>query len=119
MLATKSCRGPGRLSAKCATGIPFVAGLEYVSGSKATIVGKPSTDFFDLALKSMDLPPGKVAMIGDDIDSDVGGGQNAGLLGILVKTGKYREDYVAESDVEPDAIIDSFADLPRRLVSYQ
>jgi ribonucleotide monophosphatase NagD (HAD superfamily) len=54
-------------------------------------------------------------MIGDDIDSDVGGGQNAGLLGILVKTGKYRESYVAESDVQPDAVIDSFADLPSQL----
>jgi HAD superfamily hydrolase (TIGR01458 family) len=90
----------------------FVAGLEYVTARKAQIVGKPSPDFFNLALQSMNLPPDKVAMIGDDIESDIGGGQNAGLCGILVKTGKYRKDYVAESDVEPDAVIDSFADLP-------
>ena len=90
----------------------FVAGLEYVTAHKARIMGKPSPDFFDLALQSMDLPSDKVAMIGDDIESDLGGGQNAGLLGILVKTGKYRKDYVAESDVVPDAVVDSFADLP-------
>ncbi len=90
----------------------FVAGLEYVTGQEARIVGKPSPDFFNLTRQSMELPPEKIAMIGDDIESDVGGGQNAGLLGILVKTGKYREDYVAESTIEPDAVIDSFADLP-------
>ncbi|NBB78430.1 MAG: TIGR01458 family HAD-type hydrolase [Verrucomicrobia bacterium] len=94
----------------------FVAGLEYVTGRQATIIGKPSPDFFDLALQSMDLPAEKVAMIGDDIESDVGGGQNAGLTGILVQTGKYRADYVAESEVEPDAMVNSFADLPNRLL---
>ena len=36
------------------------------------------------------LSPSDVVMIGDDIDSDVGGAMNAGCQGILVKTGKYR-----------------------------
>ena len=50
-------------------------------------------------------------MVGDDIDSDVGGGQAAGLAGILVRTGKYRKAYVDESEVKPDAIFDSIAEL--------
>ena len=29
-------------------------------------------------------------MIGDDVASDVGGAQACGLLGVLVRTGKYR-----------------------------
>jgi len=93
----------------------FVAGLEYVTGDEARIIGKPSREFFQLGLKSLGLPAEQVAMVGDDIDSDVGGGQAAGLTGVLVTTGKYRADYVAQSDVEPDAMIDSIADLPELL----
>jgi ribonucleotide monophosphatase NagD (HAD superfamily) len=51
-------------------------------------------------------------MIGDDIESDIGGAQRAGMKGILVRTGKFREDLVARSSVKPDLIIDSIAALP-------
>lgn len=52
-------------------------------------------------------------MIGDDIDSDVGGGQAVGTAGILVKTGKYRPEHAQQSPVTPDLLLDSIADLPR------
>ena len=91
----------------------FVAGLEFATGHTAIIVGKPSPDFFQLGLESLGLPAENVAMVGDDIDSDVGGSQAIGIAGILVRTGKYREAYAKESEVRPDAVIDSIADLPR------
>ena len=34
-----------------------------------------------------------MVMIGDDIESDIGGAKNAGISGILVKTGKFRLFY--------------------------
>lgn len=93
----------------------FIDGLEYASGVKAMIIGKPSADFFQIALDDMGLNPIDVAIIGDDIDADVGGGQQAGLKGILVKTGKYRQSYAEASAVKPDLIIDSIMDLPSAL----
>jgi HAD superfamily hydrolase (TIGR01458 family) len=90
----------------------FVAGLEYVAGCEAMVIGKPSQEFFKLAIQSLGLPTPNVAMIGDDIEADVGGAQAAGLTGILVRTGKYRADTVARSTVRPDADLDSIADLP-------
>ena len=89
----------------------FVAGLEYASGVEARVIGKPSKDFFHLACGAMDLDPASVAMVGDDIDSDVGGAQRAGLTGILVKTGKYRPHLAQRSKVEPDRAMNSIADL--------
>lgn len=89
----------------------FVAGLEYVSGKQATIVGKPSQSFFDLALDSLGLAANEVAMIGDDIETDIGGAKAAGLQAILVKTGKYRPGCEANRTHPPDAIIESFAAL--------
>lgn len=89
----------------------FVTALEYASGKTAVLIGKPSGDFFQMALDDMGINADEAAIIGDDIDSDVGGGQNAGLTGILVKTGKYRAAYAAQSNVHPDFLIDSVADL--------
>jgi len=89
----------------------FVAGLEYVSGQKAKVIGKPSRDFFNLALESLNLPASRVAMIGDDIETDVGGGKESGLHGVLVKTGKYRKGCEENAKFLPDCTIDSFSDL--------
>ena len=90
----------------------FITALEYVSQKQAKIIGKPSPDFFKSALVEMGLTSDQVAIIGDDIDSDIGGGQKAGLAGILVQTGKYRQNYTDNSSVKPDLLLASIADLP-------
>ena len=76
------------------------------------IIGKPSRDFFQIALDDMGLNSSEVAIIGDDIDVDIGGGQQVGIKGILVRTGKYRQNYAEASAVKPDLIIDSVVELP-------
>jgi HAD superfamily hydrolase (TIGR01458 family) len=91
---------------------PFVAGLEYATGKKATVIGKPNTAFFAMAVEDMGLKLSEVAMIGDDINSDIGGAQKAGLKGILVKTGKYRKELIRESKIKPDEIMESISHLP-------
>lgn len=90
----------------------FIDSLEYASGVKAMVIGKPSIHFFQIALDDMGLNANEVIVIGDDIDADIGGGQNAGLKAILVKTGKYRLNYLAASTIQPDLIIDSIKELP-------
>jgi phospholysine phosphohistidine inorganic pyrophosphate phosphatase len=94
---------------------PFVAALEYATGREAEVVGKPSPAFFELALGELGVPADRAAMVGDDVEADVGGAMEAGLAGVLVRTGKYREDLVADSGIEPTATLDSIADLPQLL----
>lgn len=93
----------------------LVAALEYCTGHTAVVMGKPAPEFFQAALAAMNLSPEQAVMIGDDIDVDIGGGQKAGLRGLLVKTGKYREAYAAASAITPDAVLASVNDLPRWL----
>ena len=91
---------------------PFVAGLEFAVGKEALVAGKPSPAFYMAALGSMGVEVGtSVAMVGDDLWSDVQGAQRAGLKGWLVRTGKYRESALAESGIVPDRILDSVAAL--------
>ena len=92
---------------------PFVAALEYASGKRAIGVGKPERAFFELALRNLGLPPGTVAMVGDDPELDIGGAEAAGLRGILVETGRYRPG--AEMLTRPDLVLESVARLPEAL----
>lgn len=94
---------------------PFVAALEYATGKKALLMGKPSSDFFQLALRDLRILPEEAAMIGDDILTDVHGAQEMGMQGILVKTGKYREGIAKSSGVKPSMVLESLADLARCL----
>ena len=90
---------------------PFVQALEFASGKTAIIMGKPSKTFFELALRDMGLRADEVAMIGDDILTDIGGAQTAGMQGILVRTGKYRKEAVENAVVKPTFVINSIAQL--------
>lgn len=90
---------------------PFVAALEHATGRQALVFGKPAARFFHAAAERLGLAPHEVLMVGDDIDTDVGGAQLAGLQGALVRTGKFRPADL-EGTVKPDVIWDSIADLP-------
>ena len=96
----------------------FVKALEYASGAEAIVVGKPSEAFFHEAVESMGLSIDEVIMVGDDIESDIAGAQDAGLRAILVKTGKYRPADL-EGAVFPDVVIESVAKLPSLLSESQ
>lgn len=95
----------------------FVAGLEYVCSKNARIMGKPNADFFQRVLDSAGVSAAEALMVGDDIDSDVGGAQRLGMKGCLVKTGKFRQAYFEASSVRPDWVLASVADLPAVLLS--
>lgn len=82
----------------------FVTGLEFAAGRPATIVGKPSASFFAQGVRDLrretgrDLGRAEIAMVGDDVRTDVRAAQRAGLRGILVLSGKH-----AEADIEAAA----------------
>lgn len=90
---------------------PFVVALEHAAGVEAKVLGKPSARFFAAALARLGVPADEAVMVGDDVRSDVGGAQDAGLAGVLVRTGKFREADLRGS-VRPDGVIDSVAALP-------
>ena len=70
----------------------FVAALEYASGIKAELFGKPSASFFQAALDGLGCRAEETVMIGDDVEADVNGALSIGIGGVLVRTGKYRPE---------------------------
>jgi HAD superfamily hydrolase (TIGR01458 family) len=89
----------------------FVAALEYGAGVTAQVVGKPSPDFFRLALQDLGLEPGRVLVIGDDVDADGRGGAAAGCRTALVTTGKFNGSAAELAGFSPDLVLESVAGL--------
>ena len=83
-----------------------------IDGSR--VIGKPNRAYFELALDDLGLPAADVAMIGDDVHTDINGGHAAGLKTILVKTGRYAFDDLSSIDCRPDWTLDSSIDLDDR-----
>ena len=98
---------------------PFVAALEYATDRIATIVGKPARAFFEQALASAGVGASEAVMVGDDVESDIGGALAAGLGAVLVRTGKYREDRVTATGIAPTATVGSIADVPGLLADQR
>jgi HAD superfamily hydrolase (TIGR01458 family) len=96
----------------------FVAGLEYAADTHATVLGKPSSAYFEAALEAIDADPQHAWMVGDDVEADVRGGQQHGLRTVLVRTGKFRPDALEQSGVRPDGIVSSIAYLPEWLEEH-
>ncbi len=105
----------------------YVAALEFAVGVPARIIGKPAPAFFSIAVRDLrrDLATrgdgrirrSEIAMIGDDVRTDVLAGQRAGLRGVLVLTGKHDLDELARlpghgrGGREPHGVAPSLADV--------
>jgi HAD superfamily hydrolase (TIGR01458 family) len=96
----------------------FVAGLEYAADTEATVLGKPSPEYFLAALAALDADPELTWMVGDDVEADVAGAQRHGMRTVLVRTGKFRPDAVELSGIRPEGIISSIAQLPAFLETH-
>ena len=91
---------------------PIATAFSYATGQPPIVLGKPARDFFLMAALDMQVDAAECAMVGDDIVTDIGGAQAAGMQTILVRTGKFRPQDL-DGAIKPDVMIDSIADLGR------
>jgi 4-nitrophenyl phosphatase len=77
------------------------------------MLGKPSERTLRLVLDRLDLPPEDCVVVGDRLDTDIELGERGGMTTVLVRTGVDADP--AESDIDPDYVVDSLADIGRVL----
>jgi HAD superfamily hydrolase (TIGR01450 family) len=98
----------------------YLIGMEQTSGRKATAVGKPAPEGFLAAAGRLGVDPEEMYVVGDDLNNDVLAGQVVGMTGVLVRTGKFRQNTLDrwaadEFAMQPNFVIDSVAELPALL----
>ena len=89
----------------------FVNLVGTAAGVEPIIFGKPAREYFLQALQEIQLKPEEVVVIGDDIEIDIKGAINAGLKGILVRTGKGKSLDLEKLTIKPFKIIESFSSI--------
>ncbi|HEU5205598.1 MAG TPA: HAD-IIA family hydrolase [Candidatus Limnocylindrales bacterium] len=105
----------------------YVTALEFAASARASVIGKPARAFFSLAVDGLRhdmwdrgerrLRRNEIAMVGDDIRTDVLAAQRAGLRGVFVLSGKHTLDDLEHLRAEgrrtrlPEAIAPALADV--------
>jgi glycerol-1-phosphatase len=88
----------------------IVAAVEVGGGATAITVGKPEPEIFEVA-RSLLAGCRRIAIVGDNLDADIAGGNRAGLTTILVLTGTSGRDDLAAGRVAPDVVLPDLAAL--------
>ena len=89
----------------------YVAALEFASGQRATVIGKPAPYGYRAALRLLGLPADQVAMVADDLAVDLAGARAVGMRTVLVESGEYGPASAQQGEA-PDLALPSIAHLP-------
>lgn len=90
----------------------------FIISSAACGVRKPDAHIFQLALDHFKVPPEKTVMVGDTLDADVLGANQAGIYSIwITRRAKYPPD--GDLPIQPQAVISSLRELPDLLAELE
>jgi arabinose operon protein AraL len=90
----------------------LISAIVSTTGQEVSVViGKPSAYMSNAALRSLDLPPERCLVIGDSLNSDIRLGKQAGIRSALVLSGSTTRAIAEASEIKPDYIWESIADL--------
>lgn len=88
----------------------IVAMFEYASNQKSPQIAKPYTPILELCLKHFNLKKEDVILVGDNLETDILLGKNAGVETIFVQTGVHHACDVERLGILPDRIVESLLD---------
>ena len=92
--------------------------FDFILTSAACSYRKPHPRIFELALSNWYFLPSEAVMVGDNLDADIRGAQNAGLYAIWLsrRAGRRTEEHM---HIQPDAVLSSLYELPAFLDRLQ
>ena len=85
--------------------------IQLATSVEPTIIGKPQRAMFDVAVQRLGVPASETLMIGDRLDTDIAGGQAAGLKTAFVLTGVSTRDEIGA--IQPDYVFQDLLTLTK------
>lgn len=90
--------------------------LDLVGMSADWGVHKPDPAFFERIARELELPPERIAYVGDRVDNDVRPARAAGMVAVFLRRGPWGWIQAGREDPpEADLVVNSLAELPVRL----
>ncbi|MBX0326187.1 HAD-IIA family hydrolase [Oscillochloris sp. ZM17-4] len=87
------------------------AALVAATDVQPLVIGKPAPTMFLVAAEMLGVEPGQTLVIGDRLDTDIAGANNAGMPSAMVLTGVSQRADVGAGPGTPDLIVASLPDL--------
>ena len=95
----------------------FIAGLKVMTGREPEILGKPSIVMVEAAMERMGLTSlDGVAMVGDQLDTDITMGVVNGLISILMLYGETSLEQAGKFHLSPTYIFDHIGKLLEKIL---
>lgn len=82
----------------------ILAAIEAATGTKPTIMGKPSPKMYEIALKYLELDPENALVVGDQMPTDIAAGIAAGCQTALVLSGVSNESTINSFNFKPNYV---------------
>jgi 4-nitrophenyl phosphatase len=97
----------------------ILAALEKATGKHAKVIGKPFPDMFQFALSRLEVRPQEALVVGDQLETDIVGGQAAGCYTALVLTGVSSKEAAESADPGPTWIESDLTSLINKLAKWK
>jgi putative hydrolase of the HAD superfamily len=85
--------------------------FDVVATSEERGFSKPQKEIFLFAVEKLDLSPAECVMAGDRLDTDILGGNLAGMKTVYLKKGKYGGETPESKEQTPDFEIEDFTEI--------
>lgn len=89
----------------------IIAAIRESTGRLPKIIGKPSREMIESAMRRMGLRRDELAMVGDRLNTDIAMAMAAGITGVLVLTGEAKLSDLDGSQFVPDLVVEGIGDL--------
>ncbi|MFC7439682.1 TIGR01457 family HAD-type hydrolase [Laceyella putida] len=89
-------------------------GMAYATGVDPLFIGKPEPIIMRLALQALGVPPERVLVIGDNLDTDILAGVRSGIDTLLVFTGITTREMARASAVRATYEVENLRDWIKR-----
>lgn len=85
--------------------------ISLSTGAAPKYLGKPYAETVEMVLARTGKRGDQVAFVGDRLYTDVAAGVRNGAKGILVLSGETKEEDIAASEIQPDAVFESLGEI--------
>ena len=89
----------------------ILAAIEAATDTRPVIIGKPEKPMFEISLQRLGTRPEETLMIGDRIETDIEGAQNASMKTALMLSGVAKQADIINMNPAPDYVFENLAAL--------
>ncbi|ASS77236.1 TIGR01457 family HAD-type hydrolase [Tumebacillus algifaecis] len=89
----------------------ILVAVKTASGTEPIVMGKPEARMIDYAIELLGVSKERAVVVGDNLETDILAGVNAGVRTALVLSGFSKKEHLAAAVGQPTLIVDSLTDL--------